>query len=523
MSTPNADILVSKTWSIEDFIEVGRQRKKPVVTTSDIAKVTAAHKTLKELLQKGHWIYGVSSGFGPLAAEDASKNGQRQERLIYHLATGVGPKLGIEITRMIFALRIKQLAQGYSGINPNSFQTLNDAFFKDFLPEIPALGSVGASGDLTPLAHLALGLTGKTNFYWKRKKHDSSDFEKIKPISVVKWSDKDALAFVNGTAAMTAIACINLHETSTLFQLSCQLAFSYGESLGAYSEAWNPKLAHLHPQIGHQELSKWLHHESLGGWFQKDPKKLEVSFKDKWPQDPYSIRCIPQLLGAVKDQLKQIEDCLQIEINSVSDNPNIFSEENEVIHGGNFNGQHVSFSSDQLNLQIAYLGIYAEKRISTLCDAKLNLGLNPFLKSGNEGENSGFMGAQVTATALCAELKSLYKPLSLETLSTNGQNQDMVSMGTASAWRGQQMLTILKALISIETMVNTEALRQRSVQLNRKPSKQSQAWLRYFAPHFSPLHQDRPLGAEIEVLSEKIIGIAEDFDLLPFKGKASNL
>ncbi|UAM98740.1 aromatic amino acid ammonia-lyase [Polaribacter litorisediminis] len=517
MQHRDLDILVSKTWTNEDFIAVGRQRKKPVVTTSNIEKVAAAHKTLQELLQKGHWIYGVSSGFGPLANEDASKNTQRQERLIYHLATGVGPKLGIEITRMIFALRLKQLAQGYSGINPKSFQTLYDAFLKDFLPEIPALGSVGASGDLTPLAHLALGLSGKTNFYWKRKKYAASDFYKIKPISVVKWSDKDALAFVNGTAAMTAIASMNLYETNILFRLSCQLAFSYGECLGAYSEAWHPKLADLHPQVGHKELAKWLFHQSVEGWFQKGPKELDAGFNGKWPQDPYSIRCVPQLLGAVKDQLKQIEDCLQIEINSVSDNPNFFSDEKTVLHGGNFNGQHVSFSSDQLNLQIAYLGVYAEKRISTLCDSKLNLGLSPFLKSGSAGENSGFMGAQVTATALCAELKSLYKPLSLETLSTNGQNQDMVSMGTASAWRGQQMLTILKALISIETMVNTEALRHRKAQLESEPSKQSKDWLDYFSPNFSPLTQDRPLGSEIESLSERLIDIAEQFKLLPFR------
>ncbi|MGK0412134.1 MAG: tyrosine ammonia-lyase [Polaribacter sp.] len=223
------------------------------------------------------------------------------------------------------------------------------------------------------------------------------------------------------------------------------VSFSYSECLGAYSEAWHPKLADLHPQVGHKELAKRLHHQSVEGWFQKGPKEFDAGFNGKWPQYPYSIRCVPQLLRAVKDQLKQIEDCLQIEINSVSDNPNFFSDEKQALHGGNFNGQHGSFSSDQLNLQIAYLGIYAEKRIRTLCDSKLNLGLSPSLKSRSAGENSGFMGAQVTATALCAELKSLYKPLSLETLSTSGQNQDMVSMGTASAWRGQQILTILKA------------------------------------------------------------------------------
>ena len=205
-------------------------------------------------------------------------------------------------------------------------------------------------------------------------------------------------------------------------------------------------------------MSEWLTKKSTDGWFQKGPRELEFPFENKWPQDPYSVRCIPQLMGAVLDQLEQIEQTLSVELNSVSDNPNFFPNDNDVIHGGNFNGQHVSFASDQLNLQMAYIGMYSEKRISTICDAKLNQGLTPFMKQGREGQNSGFMGAQVTATALCAELRSLYSPLSLETLSTNGQNQDMVSMGTASSWRGRKMLEVLRAILSIEAMVGNRSL-----------------------------------------------------------------
>lgn len=422
----------------------------------------------------------------------------------------------MNITRMIFGLRLKQLAQGHSGIHQDRFKALLHAYHSDFLPEIPALGSVGASGDLTPLDHLALGLSGKTNFNLKGKHYLASDFQDINLFPPIEWSDKDALAFVNGTAAMTAIAVKNWYETFQLFRLTCQLAFSHGECLGAYPEAWHPKLAELHPQKGHIELSDWFFEQSQDGWFQKGPNELSIPFQKKWPQDPYSIRCIPQLLGAVKDQLSQVEAILQTEINSISDNPNFFSKESLVLHGGNFNGQHISFSSDQLNVQIAYLGIYAEKRISALCDPKLNLGLPAFLKSGKPGENSGFMGAQVTATALCAELKSLCQPLSLQTLSTNGQNQDMVSLGTASAWRGQQMLSILKSLLSIEAMVSIEALRHRKQQMKCAPSKQSQRWEDYFSPCFNPLIEDRPLSQEIDELSKKIIRLSADCTALPF-------
>jgi len=509
-------LLFSKPWSLTDFIAVGDQKLIPIANELDYEKVEKAYQTLIELSGLGEWIYGVSSGFGPLASEDASSNPKRQERLIYHLATGIGTKLPVSITRMIFALRLKQLAQGYSGIHPDRFRALLTAFYSDFLPEIPALGSVGASGDLTPLAHLALGLAGKSSFYFKGKKYIADDFTKLNPFDPIVWSDKDALAFVNGTAAMISIATKNLYETRQLFRLSCQLAFSYGECLGAYREAWHPQLAELHPQKGHIEMADWLHLQSKQGWFQNGPKALNPIFKDKWPQDPYSVRCIPQLLGAVKDQLSQVQSCLEVEINSVSDNPNFFTDTNQVLHGGNFNGQHVSFSSDQLNLQMAYLGIYAEKRISTLCDPKLNLGLPPFLKSGQPGENSGFMGAQVTATALCAELRSLYQPLSLQTLSTNGQNQDMVSMGTASAWRGQTMLSLLKALLSIECMVILEAVRHRKNQLQKEPSTQTRAYENYFSTFFTPLTEDRPLSSEIESLSVKLIAITEAFVDLPF-------
>ena len=508
--------LFSDEWSINTFIQIGRKTVRPIISDSDLESVKSGHQTLVDLINTKKWIYGVSSGFGPLSNENAFQNESRQKRLIYHLATGVGEKLDIHLVRLIFALRLKQLARGYSGINLQTFEILLQAFENDFLPEIPSLGSVGASGDLTPLAHLALGLCGKTDFFWNEKPHKAYEFSKLIPFEPIKWRDKDALAFVNGTAAMTSIVANNIYETTVLLLLSSQLAFSYGECLGAFSEAWHPKLAEIHPQEGHQKITNWLFDNSVDGWFQSETSRLP-NFNDKLPQDPYSIRCIPQLLGAVYDQLKQIRKCIHVELNSVSDNPNFFPNENMVIHGGNFNGQHISFSSDQLNLQIAYLGIYSEKRISSLCDPKLNYGLPAFLKSGSEGENSGFMGAQVTATALSAELRSLYQPLSLQTLSTNGQNQDMVSMGTSSAWRGYKMLEILKAILSIELMVTTEAIRHRIKQLDVAPSEQTRAWLEVCGSLFSPLREDRPLSIEIEKMARQIIDISENFDRLPLR------
>ncbi len=343
-----------------------------------------------------------------------------------------------------------------------------------------------------------------------------ADFERFAKFQRVKWEGKDALAFVNGTSAMVALASMNIYEVDLLLKCSVQLAFSYSECLGAYREAWDPRLSNLHPQPGHVSLSSWLSQNSDAGWFTQEGHNGRGVFVNKWPQDPYSVRCIPQLLGAVMDQLNQVSTCLETELNTVSDNPNFFPADHEVLHGGNFNGQHAAFASDQLNLQIAYLGIYAEKRISTLCDPKLNHGLTAFLKTGLEGENSGFMGAQVTATALCAELKALYKPFSLETMSTNGHNQDMVSMGTSAAWRGYMMIQHLKSLLCIECMVLQAALIQRASQLKEPLSAQSSSWQAQMAKFIEPLTADRPLGPEIDELSKKLLKIIETYEELPF-------
>ena len=241
----------SKKWTIADLVQIGKEPLIIETSHEDLKKVNASYETMLELVREGRWIYGVSSGFGPLATEDASTNVDRQERLIYHLATGVGPKLDAKITRMVFALRLKQLSQGFSGISPTTYESLVEAFNQGFLPEVPAMGSVGASGDLTPLAHLALGLKGQSNFYINDQYYEASDFKSVVRFPEINWIGKDALAFVNGTAVMTSITALNSSEVGILFRLSCQLAYSYGECLGAYPEAWSSKLAELHPQRGH--------------------------------------------------------------------------------------------------------------------------------------------------------------------------------------------------------------------------------------------------------------------------------
>lgn len=471
-------------------------------------KVKAAHSLLLEKITAGDWIYGYSSGFGPLAGESTEQgdNPLQQKNLLYHLATGQGEALSPIEARAVLALRIRQLALGFSGISLETLLAIVEIFNAGFSALIPSLGSVGASGDLTPLAHLALSLSGEAEVYDGQDKITAAAWFEQKALKPLLWKEREALAFVNGTACMTALAGLNLEQAKKAFASSLKQTFIYGEMLGAYREAWHPLLAKARPQPGQKSVSETLYNWSLNSeyFIPEEVFKGKGDFADKWPQDPYSIRCAPQLLGAVQDDFEALEKTINIEMNSASDNPTIFAEEQRIIHGGNFNGQHIVFASDKLNEKLVYLSVYAEKRISKICNPKYSHGLSAFLKSEPSGINSGFMGAQVTATALMVELKLAAKSVSIETMSTNADNQDMVSLGTLSAWRGREMMTKVFAILAIEAMILTEAIAQRQKKQERKLSNISLDFYKDIRTLFPALAKDRPLAQEIRALAQHL-------------------
>jgi len=455
-------------------------------------QVTAARKSLLSHIERGTWIYGVSSGFGPLAAHgiDPARGEQHQQHLLYHLATGVGPVLSPKQARAVWALRIFQLSRGYAGISLESLQQIILLYNSGLQPEIPSLGSVGASGDLTPLAHLALEI--------------SEGSPRLQGQSPVIWQEKEALAFVNGTACMTGLAACNQTDADQALEISLIHSLMFGECLGAFSEAWNPLLASVRPHAGQvyvsEKLARW---GQQSQWLSHDREHaFEPPFTERWPQDPYSLRCVPQLLGAVYDQLRYHEAVVTTELNSASDNPTIFPAEDKILHGGNFNGQHISFVSDSLVQAMVYLGVYAERRIARLTDANQNHGLPPFMATSPVGINSGLMGAQVTASALTARLRSLATPLAIQSIPTNGNNQDVVSMGTLAAWRGHEVMQILYEILAIEAMAVKEAMRIRQEQAPAKAfSSVAQLWATKVQACMPALTQDRPLFSEIQHLA----------------------
>jgi tyrosine ammonia-lyase len=501
-------------WQIEldSFLEANLLRDLAINEGASISlsqevqgKVNQSHTFLLERINSGDWIYGYSSGFGPLAHENSVKcdNIQHQKNLLYHLATGQGENLSLQESRAVLALRIRQLALGFSGASLATLLAIIELFNKGFAAAIPALGSVGASGDLTPLSHLALSLSGEGEVYKNGSIIDSQLWFAQNGLNPIVWQEREALAFVNGTACMTALAALNLVQLKKILSRSLTQVFIYAEMLSAYREAWNPLLAQARPHKGQKLLSETLFNWSLESDFFTAEQQYQTNdeFSDKLPQDAYSIRCAPQLLGAVHDDYEALGKTIDCEINSASDNPTIFALEKQIIHGGNFNGQHIAFASDSLNQKLVYLAIYAEKRISKICDPKHNMGLSAFLKPTPLGLNSGFMGAQVTSTALLANLKLNSKPVSLETMATNGDNQDMISMGTLSAWRGREMLSNVFAILAIEAMILAEAIDQRQVLKKRKMAALTEDFYKDIRTQVPPLKKDRPLSKEIKQLA----------------------
>ncbi|MEO1448176.1 MAG: aromatic amino acid ammonia-lyase [Bacteroidota bacterium] len=423
-----------------------------------------AKSLLEDRIAAGDWIYGYSSGFGPLARFHVSPeaDSRLQQGLIYHLATGVGPAFESEVVRAIMFTRLGQLLKGHSGIDIQLPNLLAACLNVNLLPIIPSLGTVGASGDLTPLAHMALGLMGETDVCYKGvQKSGLLAFEAsgLKP-----WQPKgrEALALVNGTAAMTALAALNDTSARTALSISQLHVLIMGEVLEAYKEAWHPGIAEVRPHPGQIAVSNWLWEASASS------NRLTPLSRSRWKsgshkdahprQDAYTLRCAPQVLGAVWDICQHHGQVVSTELNAVSDNPVLLPEKELLLHGGNFNGQHISFVSDYLQTGIVQMAVYAERRFARLTHPSLQDRLPAFLQSQRLGAQSGFMGAQVTTSALVARMRSQAHPSSIQSISTNGDNQDIVSMGTLAALRTREQLDHLYDILAIEGIGLVQAM-----------------------------------------------------------------
>jgi tyrosine ammonia-lyase len=481
------------------------------------ARMAASEALLRRFVDERRRIYGVTTGYGPQAGYHVAPEGadRLQRNLLYHLATGVGTPLSPQLTRAMMIARVANLARGHSGIGQPTFTLLVECLNRNVLPVVPEMGTVGASGDLTPLAHLGLLLIGEGDATIDGEHVPARQALARASLEPVELGAKEGLALVNGTAAMTGIAAHNGARAQRALHAALRFGALYAECLEAHREAFDARFGSARPHPGqrlaHRLLGTLLADSARLQPSLQPPPLLDVgeidgSVEHDLPQDPYSVRCLPQIFGAAFDVLDFHNRIVEIELNSATDNPLIFATDDAILHGGNFFGQHVGTASDALALGLINVAVHSERRIARLTDPQQNLGLPAFLHAPPSGLNSGFMGAQVTASALVAEMRSLATPASIQSIPTNANNQDVVPMGTIAARKASRLLDLLWLLLAIEALILAQAVELIEA---RGPAsgafsgrgRRLVAWIRSQSAH---LGGDRPLSGDIATVARAL-------------------
>lgn len=455
-----------------------------------------ARDTLDTLQAKNTPIYGITTGFGPLVQhEGAPTSGERAQSLVNHLSTGTGPFAPRSVVRALLMLRLHTLSQGYSGIRFSVVQALEDALNANLVPAVPTIGSVGASGDLTPLAFVAQALTGAgICLDTKGTRVDAAKALANAGLEPVELDSRDALGIVNGTSFMTAyaaLACARAQRLCTYAEVHTGWVFRL---LGARLD---PLAADLHEARGHsgQMQSATNIREAA------TPSNEKYSPLNSRPlQEIYSLRCAPQVLGACREQIGYATRLVETELNGVSDNPLLFDDPPRVQHGGNFQGQQIAFASDALNAALTQIGVLMERQLDLLLTPAHN-GDAPPLLAWTPGTTHGFAGAQLTATALVAELRKNAQMTAISSIPTNGGNQDVVSMGTLAARTAYDQTPHVARILSIHALA---ALQLRHLQHADKATGTAPPPPEHW-PDMEPVHTDRPLHNEINVFADTLL------------------
>jgi histidine ammonia-lyase len=452
--------------------------------------IAASHQVIGKLLLGEQPIYGVNTGFGKLAkARIAPEDlGRLQINLVRSHAAGTGEPLDIATVRLMMVMKLASLARGYSGIQPATANALMELINNDVVPVIPAQGSVGASGDLAPLAHLSLVLIGEGEAQVKGRRMAGGAALRQAGLKPVVLGPKEGLALLNGTQVSTAIALHALFHTERIMQAAIVAGAMSVDAIKGSDTPFDPRIHAVRPHPGQTTLAA-LYRQLLKG---SAIRASHLTGDDK-VQDPYSFRCQPQVMGAVLDVLRSAARTLLIEANSVSDNPLVFAADGEVLSGGNFHAEPVAFAADMMALAIAETGSISERRIAELTDPTMSE-LPPFLTE-EPGLNSGYMIAHVTAAALASENKMLAHPASVDSLPTSANQEDHVSMATHGALRLHRMNANTEGIIAIELLAAADGLDFRRPLKSSQPIESARAALR------SKVRRrlaDREFGSDIE-------------------------
>jgi histidine ammonia-lyase len=469
---------------------------KVELSSSALKAIAVSRETVIALIQEGNPIYGVNTGFGKLATTRIAPAdlSALQVNIVRSHAAGVGAPLPSAIVRLILLLKIASLARGASGISLEAVDTLVALLNADILPVIPCQGSVGASGDLAPLAHMSLVLIGEGSATVKGEiVNGAAALARInrKPVAL---GPKEGLALLNGTQVSTALALSGLlaAERSAVAAILAG-AMSVDAIMGS-DTPFDPRIHELRPHAG-QKLAAAHYRRLLAG---SQIRASHLTGDDR-VQDPYSFRCQPQVMGACIELLATAAKTLVIEANAVSDNPLVFAEHRAVLSGGNFHAEPVAFAADMIAMAIAEIGSLSERRIAALIDSSISL-LPPFLIR-NPGLNSGFMVPQCTAAALMSENKQLAHPASIDSAPTSANQEDHVSMATHGARRLGLMNANLSRIVAIELMAAAEGIDFRRPLRSSEPIEDAHNIIRALA---AQRDEDREFSTDIETIAGRI-------------------
>lgn len=428
--------------------------------------IQRSRQLVESLAAQPRAIYGINTGFGPLSGFRVSDAdlAQHQVNLLYHLTVGQGVLFSPAETRAIMLTRANALTRGYSGIREEIIELLLSALNRGVLPEIPSEGSVGASGDLVPLAHMAGLLVGNGYARLNGERLPAKEALKRVGLAPVVLQCKEGLALVNGTSVMTGLAALATHEADRILRWMELLTSCLFQVLGGEPEVMCQQAQRARGFRGqalvaqritdslrtHPDFAKRIDDHEWGTHAKPMEEGTEI-------QDPYSLRCTPQILGAFQEAQWHVEQVVTRELNASTDNPLVFADTGMVIHCGNFYGQQIAMVSDYMRMGLIKVALLADRQIERLVNWRYSRGLPPLLAAGAPGLNTGFGGAQLLATSLAAEARLLGTPASIQTIPTNANNQDVVSMGCIAAKMTRTTLPLVWKLMAIEAMALAQA------------------------------------------------------------------
>ena len=490
--------------SIDQVVRVSRKYEQVEISREAYEKMNRSRAVIEAILAEKKVVYGVNTGFGQLSNVSISEDelDLLQYNLIVSCVTGVGEPFPEEVVRAMLLLRANSLVAGHSGIRPLIVETMVEMLNKKVHPLVPQKGSVGASGDLAPLAHLALVMLGRGEAYYQGQLLPGGEAMKKAGITPVVLKAKEGLSLCNGTQAMTALGVLAVHDALKLALYADVIGALSAEALEAVPMAFDHKIQAIRPHPGQIETAANIRELLKGSEILADPMHSRV-------QDAYSLRCMPQVHGASKDAINYVRKVIETEINAVTDNPLVFPDTGEVLSGGNFHGQPVALAMDFLAIALAELANISQLRTERLTNPALSMGLPAFLVE-NVGLNDGFMVAQYTAASLVSENKILAHPASVDSIPTSADQEDHVSMGTTAARKCREVLENVRYVFAIEAICACQGIDLRK----KKPSPKLQKVYQAIREKVSYLEADRELHKDFE----EVVRMIKNDHFLPALG-----